>query len=134
MINIEYITKQIFSDWEDSPVTADICINVLSYLTGREQQTIEYITYELLRNVTKRQYDEPEILKAMRYFCASGILSLGFQFIDDTEDVYLLQPSDLAEAKEDGYLTHPGNGRERVEEFESKVFYYFSPTELTRSL
>lgn len=134
MINVEYITEQIHCDWESSPDTVDICTAVLSYLTGREQQTIEYITYELLRNVTKRQHDEPAILKAMRYFCASGVLSIGFQFIDDSNEVYIIQPSDIEEAKEDGYLTHPGNGREKIQEFESKVFYYFSPTELTRSL
>lgn len=134
MITTDQIFEQIQSDWQEQPVTLDICTSVFSYLIGKEQLTAEYITFELIRKITSYNYDEPAILEAMRYLCASGLLTLGFQFFDENDDVYFLDADDLIEAKEDGYLIHPGNGRDQVTDFEDKVLYYFSPTKLVRKL
>lgn len=134
MTTIKHIVEQIEHDWIDDPVIKLICMNVFEYITGREQQDIKHITYANLRDLTNNKFDEGILLQATKYLCSSSLLKIGFEFIDDSNDSYILEPVDLIEARQDGYLTHPGNGRDEISNFEEMVFYFFSPTNLARSL
>lgn len=131
-MNKQQFTEQIRNDWIDNPAISDACFKLFDYIESSID--IKYIYYSDLNDATNNQFNEKLLLIAAKYLCASGLLEMGFHFLDNNDEPFIIEFRDLIEARNDGYLTHPKNGIEKIRNFEDCVFYFFSPTAMARSL
>jgi hypothetical protein len=133
VISKQQIEEQIHQDWLQKP-QSQICIGILDYLVRSNSQHLSHITYGSLRKVVGNGFDNQDMLLAIQYLCGdrTPLLEAKFELIDNG-DYFDISNSELSEARETGQLLHPETG-ELIGDFEDKVFMYFQPSSLVKSL
>ena len=133
VVSKQKILEQIYQDWQQKP-QSQICIAILDYLVRSNFKHLSHITYGSLRKIVEKAYDDQEILIAIQYLCGdrTPLLEAKFELIDNS-NYYDISNSELNEARETGQLLHPETG-ELIDDFEDKVFMYFQPNSLVKSL
>ena len=134
VVSKQGIMNQIHEDWGDKPQSG-ICIAVLDYLLRVPTDSLCHITYGSLRKVVGLQYKDNELLKAIQYLCGERInlLEEKFELIENDDNIFALSNNEVGLAQATGKLFHPETG-ELVSNFKEKVFMYFKPTSIVKSL
>ncbi len=133
MVSKQEIVKQIYEDWSLKP-QSKICIAILDYLIRNNTKPLSHITYGSLRKMVGEDHDNHDMLLAIQYLCGdrTHLLEAKFELIDN-DNYFDISNFDLSEARETGQLLHPETG-ELIRNFEDKVFMYFQPSSLVKSL
>lgn len=111
-----------------------IGLRILEYLTSVPVTSLEHISYGSLKKVVGGPFEDIEILQTIQYFCGDRVhlLSSKFEFIEN-DDISPISDLEVLEARKTGIFIHPKTG-EPIDNFEDKVFIYFQPTDLVKSL
>ena len=119
------IIMQINNDLGNSP-KAEICVSILDYLLRVPR--LSHITYGSLRKVIGDKYKDEDLAALIPYLTGDQInlLEANWELIENN-DVFSLLVSQVKDADKTKVLYHPDTG-ELVENFEDKVFIYFSPS------
>lgn len=123
------------NDWGKQSTQFSTCVDIFDYLSSRPINQLKHLTLGSLKSAVKNNYSDIDMLTAIQYLCGDAIpvLSLHFEFIDDNEQSFDLDNLEIAEAKKEGKLVHPGTG-EYIENFEDKVLMYFTPGKLVEKV
>jgi hypothetical protein len=127
------IINQIYEDWGQKP-QSEICVAILNYLLGVQINHSLHLTYGSIRKVLGTHYEDTALLTAVQYLCGerTHLLEAKFELID--HDSYIdISNSELNLARKTGQLVHPENG-ELIDDFEGKVYIYFQPSSLVKSI
>ncbi|WP_286395083.1 hypothetical protein [Pseudanabaena mucicola] len=133
MNNRQQIITQINKDLGNSS-KAEICVEILDYLLRSPK--ISHITYGSLRKVVSDKYKNEDLLAAIPYITgdSTNLLEVNFELRIDDETIPLpLTVSEVKIADRTKTLYNPETG-ELVENFEDKVFMYFSPSSLVKKI
>lgn len=127
------LIEQIKNDWSNT-IQSKICIAILNYLFHDKRKNISHITYATLRKVTGDLYNDDDFMRAIQYLCGDRVklLDVKFELIED-EKFFDISNIELKEAEETGELVHPETG-ELIKDYQEKVFLYFQPSFLVKSL
>lgn len=125
------IITQINKDLGNSS-KAEICVAILDYLLRSPK--ISHITYGSLRKVVGDKYKNEDLLAAIPYITgdSTNLLEVNFELIIDDE-IIPLTVAEVKIADRTKTLYNPDTG-ELVENFEDKVFMYFSPSSLVKKI
>jgi hypothetical protein len=127
------IIDRIQQDWGEKP-QFKICVSILEYLICLNTSNPLHLTFGGLRNSAGLKFSDSEFLLAIQYLCGdrTHLLDIGFELIEGGE--YIEIPDcELNNARQTGFLVHPETG-EVINDFEDKVYMYFQPSSLIRSL
>jgi hypothetical protein len=129
------IVSYFAEDWGESSPQFNVCKRIFDYLLSRPFEQITHLTFSVLRKVIGKEYSNVEILKVIPYLCGDRvhILSLHFEFVDENDNYIELEDEEVRQAKNTGKLVHPRTG-EYIEDFENKVFMYFTPSSLIQEV
>jgi len=133
VVSKKEILGQIYEDWGQKP-QSNICAEILDYLLRIDTNRSLHITYGSLRKVINENYGDSELLTAVQYLCGerTHLLEAKFELIDNN-DYIDIPNSDLNHARATGQLVHPESG-ELISNFEEKVYIYFQPSPLVKSI
>jgi hypothetical protein len=134
VVSEQEIRKQIYEDWSQKP-QSQICLAIFDYLLKNNHKSLSHITYGSLRKIAGVSNDDQNILMAIQYLCGdkTHLLEAKFELIDDEENYFDISNSELNKAHKTGQLLHPQTG-ELISNFKEKVFMYFQPSSLIKSL
>jgi hypothetical protein len=108
---------------------------ILRYVTDNIGM-LKHISFGSLKKVVGDAFDDGQVLSTISYLCGdrARVLRTAFEFIDG-EDVtpHPVSDSEVMKARKTGIFIHPLTG-EPVDQFESKIFIYFEPSEFIQSL
>lgn len=127
----QQIITQINNDLGNTP-KAEICVSILDYLLRSPK--LSHITYGSLRKVVGDKYKNEDLLATIPYMTgdSTNLLEVNFELIVDDE-IFPLAVSEVKIADRTKTLYNPETG-ELVENFEDKVFMYFSPSSLVKKI
>ena len=127
----QQIITQINNDLGNTP-KAEICASILDYLLRSPK--LSHITYGSLRKVVGDKYKNEDLLATIPYMTgdSTNLLEVNFELIVDDE-IFPLSVSEVKIADRTKTLYNPETG-ELVENFEDKVFMYFSPSSLVKKI
>ncbi len=92
------------------------------------------ITYASLRKITGDKYANEDLMMAIQYLCGDRVQLLDVKFkLIENDNFFDISNSELKEARETGELVHPETG-ELIKDYEEKVYIYFQPSSIVRSL
>ncbi|MEH2278672.1 MAG: hypothetical protein V7K40_28785 [Nostoc sp.] len=130
----EEVINQIYEDWGDNP-QSEICFAVLDYLLRVPVKNLFHITYGSFKKVVGQNYTNDDVLKAIQYLCGErmNLLEMNFEIIENDENIFILSKEEVKIAQETGQLIHPETGK-LVNNFKEKVFVYFQPSSLVKSI
>ncbi|OYD94490.1 hypothetical protein CDG76_13820 [Nostoc sp. 'Peltigera membranacea cyanobiont' 210A] len=128
------VRSQIYEDWGENP-QSEICFAVLDYLLRVPIKNLLHITYGSLKKVVGQNYTNDDLLKAIQYLCGErmNLLEMNFEIIENDENIFMLSKEEVKIAQETGQLIHPETGK-LVNNFKQKVFVYFQPGSLVKSI
>jgi hypothetical protein len=126
------VIEKIYDAWGHTS-QAEICVSIFNFLISDKSGENLHLTFGLLKQVVnnyieKNYFEDREIIQAINYCSGSDIslLNVNFELIEG-ENVYQLDKSEVSEANKTGELIHPETG-EKVDDFQDKVFIYFTPS------
>lgn len=124
------IKRRIHQDLERSNEVLVICERIVDFLESEDPEQLKHLSFGHLASISKAP--QTELFTAIQYLTGTiELLVPMFEFIDD-DDIFLIEPSDIQEARKDGEFYHPITG-ELVVDFESHVFMHFVPSGLDES-
>ena len=113
------------ADLSGDPELLRVCLAILNYIYSQPKQNLQHITFGELSRIANLKNTQ-DVIPASRYLMGdrASLLVPKFEFIEDDfiDDVTL---NEVAEAKKTDVFYHPIKG-ELVEDFESKLFMYFT--------
>ncbi len=125
---------KVHRDLGDSDVSK-LCTHIVKFLVSDKAVRLKHITFGTLHSELKISWDEQEklqLIKATDYLSSGRLhlLNMKFQLIDDpNSDPIPIEDQYISAAFNSGVLYNPTTGNE-VENFKSKLFPYFEPTEM----
>jgi len=119
------IIQIMHEDLSNAPELLRDCLAILNYICSQPKQNLRHITFGALSRAANLPNIQ-DVIPASRYLMGARVtlLTAKFEFVEDdfNEDISL---EDVSEARKEGVFYHPDKG-EPVENFESKLFMYFS--------
>jgi hypothetical protein len=133
MVSKQGLLKRINEDWGEKSQSR-ICIEILNYLLNANSSNTLYFTYGSLRAAIQIACEDSELLMAIQYLCGDGIhlLDAKFELIENDEHIEISR-NEIITARANGRLIHPDSG-ELIDHFEEKVYLYFQPSSLVKSI
>lgn len=124
------LQHNIETDWANDARLGAACLAVAHYVY--EAEGIRHLTFGKLRRIVSRgtefELSEQELVSLAAYLCREdlGVLRIGFEFVDEDEEVHPLTNHDVSLAKKINGLPHPVTGQ-LIENFEQFVLVFFEP-------
>lgn len=122
-----FFHSRINEDWGTNTPQSAACINIITYLLTRPAQQLKHITYGSLKTAIHTSTDI-ELLKAINYLSSerAPALRTHFEYFDsESEEYFELEPKEIKDAQQSGYLISPRTG-EAVTDFEELVLLYYT--------
>ncbi|ANJ93397.1 hypothetical protein [Serratia plymuthica] len=135
MISQADVYERIEIDLGVDPETTHACRSVLNYLfdADRPKENLNHISFIRLKTAIETN-DDSLVIKVVRYLSGESlpIINIEFEFIDGNFIEQLSLENVRITQAEDKYY-HPETG-DPVEDFESKIFMYFSLSDFGREI
>lgn len=127
---IKQIQNKISEDWAQSSLHFFVCNQIVEYISNNKHSDVQHLTIGSFRKLISRDIELHDVLDCLRYLTGSRIklLRVGFEYIDDNEECYLLSKEEVKQAQTKGELVHPLTG-ELVPSPEEHIFLYYSPSQ-----
>lgn len=127
------IISHFAEDWGDSSPQFIMCEKIFDYLLSQPVDQLTHLTYGSIQVAIGEYQSDVEIVRVIQYLCGdrTPVLSLHFKLSDNDDDdiCYPLDYDDIRDARIHGTLVHPETS-ELIENYESKVLMYFTPSPL----
>ncbi|MDC0664370.1 hypothetical protein [Marinobacter sp. SS21] len=116
-------------DWEPGSPVGAACLAVAEYVFTTSGVT--HLTFGRLRGLISGngvELSERDLVSVAGYLCRDDlkILKVGFEFIDENDEIFPLSQTDVNEANRAEIFPHPITG-EPVPEFKEQIFMFFEP-------
>jgi hypothetical protein len=122
------LKKQVRDTWQDMPAV-DICLKIIDFLASKPVSQLQMLTFSDLARVGGDGTVDQDLLTAISILTSSSVAALDTRAVlcgDDNEQ-FELSLEDLAQARSDGFIVHPGDGSE-IFDFERTVIPFFVPS------
>lgn len=133
-MDIALIKKEFLERWRDDPPLATLCLQIIDFMAAQKRGELQMLTFTSFMNATGKQEIDSQLLKAIAVLVNSShaLLVTHAMLVDEEDQEYEIAPEEWADARETGHLIHPLTGMP-VEDFESKVFPFFVPSQYFQS-
>lgn len=128
------LTSDIARTFGSQPEVARICTSIVTFVAENAPKTPLHLTYSLLKKETS-PHSDGDLIAAVQYLIGAraAVLKMAYEFLDEHGEFHKIDESTVASAVRGEGFFHPDTG-EIVEDYESSLLVYFTPTELAAEL
>ncbi|WP_027518487.1 hypothetical protein [Bradyrhizobium sp. WSM1417] len=129
MPNIDELKAEVKESWRDSPLL-QACLSIIDYLNKLPLDEMQMLTFSSFKEAVGEKDLTEDVVRAVALLANTSIHALDAKllFIDDDDNEFELEKSDLADARHRGEFFHPETGI-GIRDFESKIVPYFVPSQ-----
>ncbi|WP_316233406.1 hypothetical protein [Bradyrhizobium sp. SZCCHNPS2010] len=129
MSHIDELKDEVKESWRDSPLL-QACLSIIDYLNKLPLDEMQMLTFSSFKEAMGEKELTDHVVRAVALLANTSIHALDTKllFVDDDENEFELEKSDLAEARRRGEFIHPETGI-GIRDFESKIVPYFVPSQ-----
>lgn len=129
MDNKKEIVQAIEECWRPSDPHFLICKALVDYFEKTDARELRHLSQASVYRIVGSRFSPDLIIESVQFLAGSyiNLIDIGFELIDENDDIFELDKSDIANARRTGTLAHPNTGLP-VENYEEKVFLYYQPT------
>ncbi len=126
------LKKVIETDWAEQAEFCAACLAVVDYV--HSTQELSHLTFgkirRIVKNETKIDLSERDLVSLTAYLCRDdlSVLQVGFEFLDENEEIFPLSKEDISRAERERSLPHPITG-DMIEDFKDQILIFFEPGE-----
>lgn len=120
----------IETDWAERADIRAACLAVADYVHSAHE--LSHLTFGKIRRIVSKQaridLSERDLVSLTAYLCRDdlNILQVGFEFLDEDDEVYPVSKAEISRAEQERSFPHPVTGN-LIENFKDHVLIFFEP-------